>query len=127
MLQERWVDVDDRIQHGYRYQLTAPIGEAFDPAFKPEVTPAEMLEIGVFGGKYLTDCRAEFPAAWFARARLSPGQRDKQWNFFGVLAGQPLAEWRRNGAGHLVASFTTPTAAVRMPALNTKPRCASTA
>ena len=95
-----WIDVDDRMQRGYRYELTAPAGEAFNSGFKPEVTPAEMLELGVFGGKYMTDCRAEFPAAWFAKARLSPGYPDKQCNFFGVLAGQPLAEWQRKGWIH---------------------------
>ncbi len=100
MAGRRWIDVDDRMQRGYRYELTAPTGEGFDPAFKSEVTPAEMLELGVFGGKYMTDCRAEFPADWFVKARLSPGHPDKQCNFFGVLAGQPLAEWQRKGWIH---------------------------
>jgi hypothetical protein len=100
MARRRWITVDDRMQRGYRYELTAPEGEQFDAAFKPEVTPAEMLELGVFGGKYMTDCRAEFPATWFARARLSPQGADPQCNHFGVLAGQPLAEWRRKGWIH---------------------------
>jgi hypothetical protein len=52
--------------------LTAPIGRNFDPEFRPELTPKEMLALGVFCGKYMTDCRKEFPASWFAHARLSP-------------------------------------------------------
>ncbi len=100
MARRRWIDVDDRMQRGYRYELTAPVGKDFDPAFMPELTPSEMLELGVFGGKYMTDCRAEFPAAWFARARLSPGGVDPHCNHFGVLAGQLLAEWRRKGWIH---------------------------
>jgi hypothetical protein len=60
----------------------------------------EMLAMGVFRGKYMTDCIAEFPAAWFAKAKLSPQGRDPRLNFFGVDASQPLAEWRRKGWIH---------------------------
>ena len=88
------------MQRGYRYSRVAPMGRRFDPAFMPELTPAEMLALGVFGGKYLTDCRAEFPAEWFAEAKLSPERADPALNYFGVLAGQPLAEWRRKGWIH---------------------------
>jgi hypothetical protein len=95
-----WVEVNDRMQRGYRYERVAPTGEGFDPAFRPELTPAEMLELGVFGGKYMTDCRDEFPAAWFERARLSPGRRDPSLNFFGVDASQPLSVWRAKGWIH---------------------------
>ncbi len=92
-----WITVDDTMQRGYRYQLAAPVGAQFGAGFEPELSPAEMLELGVFGGKYLTDCRAEFPAEWFVDARLSPSKVDRACNHFGVLAGQPLAEWRRKG------------------------------
>ena len=94
------VVVNDRMQRGYRYRRTAPMGRGFDPAFRPELTPAEMLELGVFGGKYMTDCRAEFPASWFAKARLSPEGADAALNCFGVLAGAPLSEWRKKGWIH---------------------------
>jgi hypothetical protein len=93
------VVVNDRMQHGYRYVLTAPTGRNFDSAFRPDLTPAEMLRLGVFGGKYMTDCREEFPASWFARAKLSPC-RDPALNYFGVEASQPLSEWRRKGWLH---------------------------
>jgi len=96
----RTVTVYDKMQRGYRYVLTAPTGRNFDPAFKPELTPAEMLKLGVFGGKYMTDCRKEFPKSWFARAKLSPAKRDNSLNYFGVDASQPLAEWRRKGWLH---------------------------
>jgi hypothetical protein len=59
-----------------------------------------MLEMGIFGGKYMTDCRDEFPAAWFAKAKLSPGRANPKLNFFGVGASQSLAEWRRKGWIH---------------------------
>jgi hypothetical protein len=93
----KWVTVNDRMQKRYRYQLTAPIGRRFDPEFKPELTPKEMLELGVFCGKYMTDCRREFPASWFKTAKLSPKGRDCSLNYFGVDAGQPLSEWREKG------------------------------
>ena len=95
-----WITVNDRMQRGYRYALTEPEGANFDPRFAPQLTPAEMLELGVFGGKYMTDCQAEFPALWFAKARLSPQRADKSCNHFGVMASQPLAEWRRKGWLH---------------------------
>jgi len=92
--------VNDRMQSGYRYSLSAPMGRHFHPGFEPDLTPKNMLELGVFGGKYLTDCRGEFPADWFDKARLSPGKYDKSLNCFGVTASQPLAEWRRKGWIH---------------------------
>jgi hypothetical protein len=49
------VVVNDLMQSGYAYVLSHPEGEDFDPAFRPDLTPAEMLELGVFGGRYMTD------------------------------------------------------------------------
>ena len=96
----RTVVVNDRMQKGYRYERVAPVGRGFDSGFTPELTPREMLALGVFGGKYMTDCRKEFPASWFARAKLSPKGRDPSLNYFGVDASQPLSEWRRKGWIH---------------------------
>ena len=89
--------VNDLMQRGYEYTLTAPAGRRFHPDFRPDLTPREMLTLGVFGGKYLTDCRAEFPASWFANARLCHERHDPALNFFGVNASQPLAVWRKKG------------------------------
>ena len=96
-MRKRTVTVNDRMQKGYRYALSAAAGRSFDPAFEPQLTPAQMLALGVFGGKYMTDCRAEFPRSWFAKAKLSPKRKDPSLNYFGVDASQPLAEWRRKG------------------------------
>lgn len=92
--------VNDLMQHGYAYELTEPAGRNFDPAFQPELSPKTMLALGVFGGRYLTDCRAEFPADWFEGARLCHQRHDPTLNFFGVNASQPLAVWRRKGWIH---------------------------
>ena len=96
----REIIVNDSMQRGYRYQIEAPTGRRFDPGFTPELTPEEMLALGVFGGKYLTDCQAEFPAEWFARAKLSPGGYDPAVNFFGVRASKSLAYWREKAWIH---------------------------
>jgi hypothetical protein len=96
----RVVVVNDLMQQGYRYTLTERRGERFDPRFQPELTPKEMLALGVFGGKYMTDCRDEFPAGWFEGAKLSPTRRDPSLNFFGVDASKPLAYWRAKGWIH---------------------------
>lgn len=93
----KWIVVNDLMQRGYRYQLTAPEGGDFDPAFAPELTPPELLALGVFGGRYMTDCEAEFPADWFRNARLCPEKHDPTLNYFGVNASQSLAEWRKQG------------------------------
>jgi hypothetical protein len=94
------VVVHDRMQRGYVYLLIEPPGRNFDVDFKPELTPQQMLALGVFGGKYLTDCRAELPRSWFVAARLCPERHDPKRNFFGVNASQPLSEWRRKGWIH---------------------------
>jgi len=91
------VVVNDRMQRGYVYYRTESIGRNFDEGFEPELTPAEMLRLGVFGGKYMTDCRKEFPPSWFTRAKLSPDRHDASLNLFGVNASQPLAVWRKKG------------------------------
>ncbi len=88
------------MQRGYEYRLVEPVGRHFDPEFQPQLTPAEMLALGVFGGRYLTDCQDEFPASWFRKARLCHERHDASLNFFGVNASQPLAEWRRKGWIH---------------------------
>lgn len=94
---KRIVTVNDRMQRGYRYELIEPAGANFDPEFCPGLTPPEMLRLGVFGGKYMTDCQGEFPQSWFANAKLAEGRKDRTLNFFGVDASQPLSEWRRKG------------------------------
>jgi hypothetical protein len=56
-MRRRLVTVNDKMQQGYRYVLSAPSGRGFNLRFRPELTPRQMLELGVFCGKYLTDCR----------------------------------------------------------------------
>ena len=99
-MRNRAVIVNDRMQQGYRYELTAPVGKDFNPEFTPDLTPSEMLRLGVFCGKYMTDTQSEFPKSWFTRAKLPPHRRDCSLNCFGVDASQPLSVWRAKGWIH---------------------------
>ncbi len=94
------VVVNDKMQSGYRYELTELEGKNFDAEFQPDLTPKQMLAFGVFCGKYMTDCRDEFPRDWFADAKLSPDGADCSLNYFGIKASQPLSEWQRKGWIH---------------------------
>lgn len=89
--------VNDLMQQNYIYLVTEPMGQNFHPDFRPELTPKEMLELGVFGGKYMTDCTAEYPEDWFANAKLCRARHAPEMNFFGVQASQPLAVWKAKG------------------------------
>jgi hypothetical protein len=99
-MRKRTVIVHDKMQRGYRYQLTEQAGRNFDPEFSPQLTPKEMLRLGVFCGKYMTDTRKEFPKSWFANAKLAKNGRDPSLNYFGVDASQPLSVWRKKGWIH---------------------------
>lgn len=90
------IAVNDKMQQGYVYECTAPVGEGFADGFQPFYTPKEMLELGVFEGKYLNDCQGEFPSDWFAKAKISDIP-DVELNYFGVKSRQPLSIWREKG------------------------------
>jgi len=88
--------VSDRMQSGYSYDRVAPVGGDFAPDFRPHFSPPEMLELGVFEGKYLNDCVREFPAAWFEKAKLGDVP-DESLNYFAIKSRQPLSYWREKG------------------------------
>ena len=95
--------VSDLVQKKYSYEFTEPMGKNFDPEFKPQLTPKEMLALGVFGGVYMRDCKKEFPVNWFTHAKFAPEGSDIQiaaWNFFGVKASQSLSVWKEKGWIH---------------------------
>jgi hypothetical protein len=96
-MRKKTVIVNDKTQKNYRYTLTEPAGKNFDPAFRPELTPKQMLKMGVFGGKYMTDCAKEFPADWYKDAKLCPEKHDPRLNYFGINASKPLSYWEKKG------------------------------
>ncbi len=91
------IHVIDKMQSGYRYELDAPIGKRFHRDFKPELTPPEMLKMGIFEGKYMNDCKNEFPPEWFEGAPLSPKKSDPYLNYFKVKSRQSLQVWKAKG------------------------------
>lgn len=96
-MRKKTIIVNDKMQKGYRYTLIEPSGMNFDPEFKPELTPKQLLEMGVFGGKYMTDCRKEFPDDWFKEAKLCAERHDPELNYFKVNASKPLSYWKKKG------------------------------
>ena len=89
--------VNDKMQQNYKYLLTQPLGKIFHPDFTPQLTPIQMLNMGVFEGKYMTDCWQEFPSDWFENAILSPQKSNPLYNYFGVKSRLSLNEWRQRG------------------------------
>ena len=96
----RQINVSDIMQRAYIYKLTAPPGRNFARGFRPQLSPAQMLRLGVFEGKYLNDCVFEFPREWYAGAlragKLSPGKPDPTLNAFRIKSRLSLRQWRRN-------------------------------
>jgi hypothetical protein len=90
------ITVNDKMQQGYSYTLTEETGKNFAPEFKPHFTPKEMLELGVFEGKYMNDCQDEFPKGWFEKAKISDTP-DESLNCFRIKSRQPLSVWQQNG------------------------------
>lgn len=88
--------VRDKMQRRYSYTLAEDPGKNFSPDFKPQLSPARMLALGVFEGKYMNDCIGEFPIEWFARGKFSR-TADPRVNLFRVKSRLSLQEWRHNG------------------------------
>jgi hypothetical protein len=96
-MKPRTVVSSDPLQRGYAYELTEPLGKNFASDFRPQLTPAEMVKLGMFGGAYFTpDSIGEYPAAWFKGAKFS-AEEDKALNYFGVKASQPMSVWKQKG------------------------------
>ena len=99
-MKKKKIIVNDKMQKGYIYWLTELTAGNFHPDFKPQLSPKEMLKLGVFGGKYMTDCKKEFPKNWFKEAKLNSEKHDAKLNFFKVNASQPLYVWQKKGWIH---------------------------
>lgn len=98
MSRNKKVVVNDKFQRKYSYILSAPIGKEFDPEFKPDLTPKQMLELGVFDGFYVDNSYLkEFPKSWFIKAKLAKDKPDPELNYFKIHASQPLSVWKKNG------------------------------
>lgn len=85
----------------YSYILEKGIGDISDTDFKPHLSPKEMLDLGIFEGRYLNDCILEFPAEWFLDAlennKLSPEKANIDCNYFKMKSRMSLGEWKKRG------------------------------
>lgn len=90
------ITVNNPMQQGYEYELTAEMGKNFAPDFTPYFSPKEMLAKGVFEGRYLNSCSTEYPDDWFKNAKLSDTP-NPELNFFGIKSRQPLSVWQEKG------------------------------
>ena len=95
------IDVWNKMKKGYSYVLSELPGTNMDPSFKPYASPAEILAMGAFEGKYLNDCLLEFPAEWYWNAllldKLRPGKPDVTVNLLGVDSRQSIHFWIQSG------------------------------
>ena len=85
--------MNDSFQKDYSYALSEPEGENFDPEFKPLLTPAQVLQLGVFGGNYFQGEYDELPDSWLKDAVISDHGHNPALNYYGVDASQPLKVW----------------------------------
>lgn len=95
-----WVAVNNKMQTDYYYKLSHKQGDM--PAnFAPIFTPGDMLRLGVFEGKYLCDCVAEYPAHMMYGARFSPAKPDPvRMNAFKAKSRNPMWLWQERGWIH---------------------------
>lgn len=95
------IRVHEAYQTDYKYDVTEPVGKNFAPDFQPDLTPQQMLALGIFGGNYFAEAPHEFPAEWFDGVRFSHNRgADKSLNYFKVNASQPLKVWQQKGWIH---------------------------
>jgi len=72
------------------------IKKEFYKDFKPELSPKQMLELGVFGGSYFGMNIKEYPKSWFKKAKLSKSF-DINLNCFKIESGLSRDHWIKKG------------------------------
>lgn len=86
-----------KTKSGKDYVLTCKTRSDYHPDFTPAYTPIEMLEMGIFEGKYLNDCVGEYPREFFENAKVSLTTPNENLNFFKIKSRTPLSTWNENG------------------------------
>jgi hypothetical protein len=95
------ITVYNKMEKDYSYELAENPGKNFAEGFEPELTPAKILELGAFEGKYLNDCLLEFPKEWFYKAiekgKLSPEGANPEVNKYKIKSRLNISEWLEYG------------------------------
>ncbi|MCF7795150.1 hypothetical protein K9M50_02225 [Patescibacteria group bacterium] len=91
--------VNNNIQKDYEYYLIEPSGRNFHDSFQPDLSPRQMLSLGVFGGYYFFGCKEEFPKSWFKGVRVI-SFKNPNLNYFKISASQSLKVWQDKGWIH---------------------------
>ena len=97
----RKITVNNKMQNNYDYKLTYDAGDKLEYNlegfkvynFKPQFTPRQMLNMGVFEGKYCNDQTSEYPQEWFNSEKLS-NVANPDLNYFKIKSRLSLQEWR---------------------------------
>jgi hypothetical protein len=101
------IHVSNRMQNEYSYTLTFKAGTklthgGYDNGqkilydFNPKYNPGQMLQMGVFEGKYCNDQIFEFPSEWYSNmTKFSPESPNPKINYFKIKSRQSLQEWQR--------------------------------
>jgi hypothetical protein len=102
MSKRRELVASNLFQKKYKYELIQPIGRNFDKKFKPDLTPKEMLKMGVFGGAYFIGVKGlipkDLPKSWFKGVKISKdGIKHPDLNYYKIEASQPLSVWKQKG------------------------------
>lgn len=91
------INISNPLQRKYSYNLTEPVGKNFDPRFCPDLSPKQMLTLGIFDGKYFSKITNEFPKNWFTNTKITKKEADVDLNYFKIHASQPLSVWQKKG------------------------------
>ena len=70
----------------------------WNPLFGPCYSPKEMLELGIFEGKYINGIKG-IPSEWKKLPKVL-GPKDEpnpELNYYKIKSRQPLSTWKKNG------------------------------
>lgn len=81
-------------KESYRFPITAKYGDVYSESFNPVYTPRQMLNNGVFEGRYLNSLYACFPHEWWQDANISIYNPDVNCNYFKVKSRNSLQDWK---------------------------------
>ena len=79
-----------------KFIKTKTIDKDIYKIFKPEISPKNMLELGVFGGSYFGSKIKEYPKSWLQKAKLSKNF-DINLNRFKIKSGLSREHWMEKG------------------------------